>query len=185
MTDSNKYIFIDIRNSDEVLTKHFDDSKMTNYYNIPMNMIRFNRKSILSHLEWVDVIYIVCNSGRRSKFIKSKYFADEPRIVVDELLQFNKIKEPGQYNYLLENNRPVTIWVDGTFKYNLNNMTRIVQVVLGSVMLIVSSFMIFHNLCSNNYIWIMYILMIMGMVALYSGITRSCFMASLLMNVIN
>lgn len=179
---SKNIIFIDIRNSDEVLTVHFDGSKMTNYYNIPMNMIRFNRESILSHLEWVDVIYIVCNSGRRSKFIKSKYFADEPRIVVDELLQFNKIKEPGQYNYLLENNIPVTIWVDGTFKYNLYNMTRIVQIVLGTIMLICGLMLYKIKSVPEGIKWV---LILMGSMALFNGLTNTCTMARLLMNKLN
>lgn len=185
MAASNKYIFIDIRGSDEVLTMQFDSNKMEyQYYNIPMNMIQFNVKTIIDHLEYIETVYIVCNSGRRSKFIKEKYFKDEPRIKIDNNLSFNKFKM-GKNNVVLADGSKITIWTTGTGKFNLNNMTRIVQVVLGSVMLIVSSFMIFHNLCSNNYIWIMYILMIMGMVALYSGITRSCFMSALLMNVIN
>ena len=71
---SNRFIIIDIRNSDEVLTKHYDSTKMTNFYNIPANMIRFNREVILSHLNWVDTIYLVCNSSKRSQFIKNKYF---------------------------------------------------------------------------------------------------------------
>ena len=53
-----KYLFIDIRKSDEVYSKHFDQSQEYGFYNIPMNMIRFNAETIINHLEYVDEIYI-------------------------------------------------------------------------------------------------------------------------------
>jgi hypothetical protein len=46
-----KYLFIDIRKSDEVYSKHFDQSQEYSFYNIPMNMIRFNAPTIINHLE--------------------------------------------------------------------------------------------------------------------------------------
>ena len=62
-----KYLFIDIRESDEVYSKHFDQSGPIgpSFYNIPMNMIRFNAQTIINHLEYVDEIYIVCETGNR------------------------------------------------------------------------------------------------------------------------
>ena len=54
-----KYLFIDIRKSDEVYTKHFDQSQEYSFYNIPMNMIRFNAQTIIDHLEYVDEIFSV------------------------------------------------------------------------------------------------------------------------------
>ena len=41
-----KYLFIDIRKGDEVLTKRFGESDDYEVYNIPMNMIRFNAKTL-------------------------------------------------------------------------------------------------------------------------------------------
>jgi rhodanese-related sulfurtransferase len=64
-----KYLFIDIRKSDEAYSKHFDQSQEYSFYNIPMNMIRFNAMTIINHLEYVDEIYIVCQSAKRSQFI--------------------------------------------------------------------------------------------------------------------
>ena len=58
-----KYLFIDIRKSDEVYSKHFDQSQEYSFYNIPMNMIRFNADTIINHLEYFDEIYIVCQSA--------------------------------------------------------------------------------------------------------------------------
>ena len=86
-----KYLFIDIRKSDEVYAKHFDQSKEYSFYNIPMNMIRFNAQTIINHLEYVDEIYIVCESANRSQFIKDKYFNDYKRIKVSQNLQFSKL----------------------------------------------------------------------------------------------
>ncbi len=45
-----KYLFIDIRKSDEVYSKHFDQYHQYSFYNIPMNMIRFNAQTIIKHL---------------------------------------------------------------------------------------------------------------------------------------
>ena len=75
-----KYLFIDIRKSDEVYSKHFDLSQDYSFYNIPMNMIRFNSQTIINHIEYYDEIYIVCQSASRSKFIKDKYFNQYEKI---------------------------------------------------------------------------------------------------------
>ena len=87
-----KYLFIDIRKSDEVYSKHFDQSQEYSFYNIPMNMIRFNANTIIKHLEYFDEIYIVCQTANRSQFIKNKYFNDYKKIKVDDKLQFSNLK---------------------------------------------------------------------------------------------
>ena len=87
-----KYLFIDIRKSDEVYAKHFDQSQEYSFYNIPMNMIRFNAQTIIKHLDYVDEIYIVCQSSSRSQFIKNKYFNDYKKIKVSQTLQFSNLK---------------------------------------------------------------------------------------------
>jgi rhodanese-related sulfurtransferase len=86
-----KYLFIDIRKSDEVYTKHFDQSQEYNFYNIPMNMIRFSAQTIINHLEYIDEIFIVCQSANRSQFIKNKYFKNHNRIKVSQTLQFSNL----------------------------------------------------------------------------------------------
>ena len=50
-----KYLFIDIRKSDEVYSKHFDQSKDYSFYNIPMNMIRFNAQTIINQMPSNDM----------------------------------------------------------------------------------------------------------------------------------
>ena len=79
-----KYLFIDICKSHEVYSKHFDQSQEYSFYNIPMNMIKFNAQTIINHLEYFDEIYIVCQSAIRSQFIKNKYFNDYEKIKVNK-----------------------------------------------------------------------------------------------------
>jgi rhodanese-related sulfurtransferase len=180
---SEKYILIDIRNSDEVMTKHYDSSKMTNFYNIPANMIRFNRENILEHLTYVDTIYLVCNSSKRSQFIKNKYFNNESRIVVDELLQFNRIKKTGEYNIILNNNKKISFWISGTFKYNFYNLTRITQTILGSIMILISLYLLKNKKCNTNIP--LYILLIFGLNAFINGITNTCTISVVFKNLLN
>ena len=87
-----KYLFIDIRQSDEVYQKRFGESPQYQFYNIPMNMIRFNAQTIINHLDYVDEIYIVCQSASRSQFIKDKYFSEYEKIKVSKNLQFINLK---------------------------------------------------------------------------------------------
>lgn len=174
-------LYIDIRNSDEVLGFRFDPKYMDNYYNIPMNMIRFNREVILKHLEYVDIVYIVCASSNRSNYIKNKYFKNDSRIVVDKELVFNNFKT-GQQNIKLQNGNEVTIWTTGDKNFNLYNMTRVVQIILGTIMLLCGLLLVNNK---KVHLGIKIVLLTFGIVALYSGITRSCFMALLLKDFMN
>ncbi len=180
---SDKFILIDIRNSDEVLYKHFDSNKMNNFYNIPANMIRFNKKVILSHLDYVDLIYLVCNSSKRSQFIKNKYFSDEPRVVVDELLQFQNFNKSGEYNLVLKNNKNIKVFINGTFKYNFYNLTRIIQTILGSIMIIVGLYLLKNKKCNTNIP--LYILLLFGINALINGLTNTCTISLVFKNLLN
>lgn len=103
-----------------------------------MNMIRFNRQNIINHLQWADKIFIVCNSGRRSKFIKDKYFADQPSIIYDKLLQFNNFNSAAN---------KISVQVGGeTISFNIPiayatdkhiySITRLVQIMLGMVIIL-------------------------------------------------
>jgi len=180
--NNTNYILIDIRNSDEVLNTHYDSSKMTNFYNIPMNMIRFNKETILQHLKYVNTIYIVCNSGNRSKFIKDKYFSNENKIVASKALSFNQFKKPETYNITTELNDTITVHITGQFKFNLYNMTRLVQLIMGTIMIITANAL--YNGCSSNK-WALWVLILVGCNAVYSSITSNCFMAMLLKDTMN
>jgi len=181
MTEQEKIIIIDVRRSDEVFKKHFDTNFMKNFYNIPMNMIRFNKDNIISHLEYVSNIFIVCASGKRSGFIKKKYFSGEDRIrVAPSGLQFNNLMKG--VNVVEIDGVSTKIHVDEAFSLIPYSMTRIVQIVLGLIMLICSSIIL------NKYPEkspASYTLFAMGLFALYNGLTGSCLMSKIFMNSLN
>jgi rhodanese-related sulfurtransferase len=181
--NDKKYIIIDIRSSDEVMEIHFDGKKMNNFYNIPANMIRFNREAIIKHLVYVDTIYLVCNSSRRANMIKNKYFKNIKNIKVDLALQFNNLPySKGEYFILLNDNTKINIWLDGTFSYNLYNMTRVIQIIVGTIMLL-CGLTLFRNKYVSIYIKV--ILIGMGLMALFNGLTNTCILAILFKDIMN
>jgi hypothetical protein len=175
--------FIDIRRSDEVMTKRFDGSKMNNFYNIPANHIRFNREIILNHLEYFDRIYLVCASANRSQMIKDKYFPNDNRIMVSKDISFNNFPNiKGEHIIELGDSKVDKVWITGTFAFNLYNMTRIMQIIVGMIMLVCSVVLL---RITQVPIIVKIVLFGMGTVSLYSGITSSCFMAKMLKDVLN
>jgi hypothetical protein len=172
-----KYLFIDIRKSDEVYSKHFDQSQDYSFYNIPMNMIRFNAQTIINHLDYVDEIYIVCQSASRSQFIKDKYFNDYKRIKVSHNLQFANLKH-GLNNVSLNENTNLRINIVGSNSFNFYNVMRIIQTILGSVMILLGGYTfmqvgrekLFRKISATPLI----ILILFGMMALYNGLTSTC-----------
>jgi len=102
-----------------------DQSNEYSFYNIPMNMIRFNAQTIINHLKYFDEIYIVCQSSRRSQFIKNKYFKDNERIKVSNNLQFINLKY-GLNNVLLNKNTNMRINIVGSNSFNFYNVMRII-----------------------------------------------------------
>lgn len=183
-----KYLFIDIRKSDEVYAKHFDKSQEYSFYNIPMNMIRFNAQTIINHLEYVDEIYIVCQSGNRSQYIKDKYFNDYNRIKVSEKLQFSKLKY-GVNNVSLNKNSDIRINIVGSNSFNFYNVMRILQTIMGIIMISVGGY-IYIQLKKNNVlkkinILPLIVLVLFGMMTLYNGLTSTCSISILLKDYLN
>ena len=186
-----KYLFIDIRKSDEVYTRHFDQSKEYSVYNIPMNMIRFNAQMIIKHLEYVDEIYIVCQSASRSQFIKNKYFKDYERIKVSKNLQFSNL-EYGLNNVSLDENTNMKIMkinIVGSNSFNYYNVMRIIQTIMGIIMLSVGAYTYMQlkkeNLLNKINSVPLIILMLFGIMALYNGLTSTCSISILLENYLN
>jgi len=183
-----KYLFIDIRKSDEVYSKHFDLSKEYSFYNIPMNMIRFNAQTIIDHLEYFDDIYIVCQSASRSQFIKNKYFNDYKKIKVSRNLQFVNLKH-GLNNVSLNETTTMKINIVGSNSFNFYNVMRITQTILGSVMILLGGYTfmqigrekLFRKISSTPLI----ILILFGMMALYNGLTSTCSISILLEDYLN
>jgi hypothetical protein len=183
-----KYLFIDIRKSDEVYSKHFDQSHEYSFYNIPMNMIRFNAQTIINHLEYVDEIYIVCQSASRSQFIKNKYFKDYKRIKVNEKLQFANLKY-GSNNVSLNKNTNIKINIVGSNSFNFYSVMRIIQTIMGIIMLSVGIYIYIQlskaNLLKKINILPLIVLVLFGSMALYNGLTSTCSMSILLEDYLN
>ena len=183
-----KYLFIDIRKSDEVYAKHFDQSKEYSFYNIPMNMIRFNAQTIINHLEYVDEIYIVCETANRSQFIKNKYFNDYKRIKVSQNLQFSNLKY-GSNVVTLNGNNDMKINIVGSNSFNFYNVMRIIQTIMGIIMLSVGTYMYIQlsteNLLKKINILPLFVLVSFGIMALYNGLTSTCSISTLLKDYLN
>ena len=183
-----KYLFIDIRKSDEVYAKHFDNSKEYSFYNIPMEMIRFNAQTIIDHLKYIDEIYIVCVSGNRSQFIKNKYFNDYDRIKVNENLQFSNLKQ-GVNNISLNKNTNIKINIGGSNSFNYYNVMRIIQTILGTIMLTSGGYTIMQlkseNLLNKINIIPLIILIVFGIMALFNGLTSTCSISMLFKEYLN
>lgn len=183
-----KYLFIDIRKSDEVYAKHFDQSQEYSFYNIPMNMIRFNAQTIIKHLEYVDEIYIVCQSASRSQFIKDKYFNDYKRIKVSKKLQFVNLNY-GLNHVSLNEKTTMRINIVGSNSFNFYNVMRILQTILGLIMLSVGGY-IYMQLKKANVLKKMnslplIILVLFGMMVLYNGLTSTCSISMLFKDYLN
>ena len=172
-----KYLFIDIRKSDEVYSRHFDQSQEYSFYNIPMNMIRFNAQTIINHLEYVDEIYIVCQSANRSQFIKNKYFGNYTNIKVSDNLQFSNLKY-GSNNISLNKNVDMRINIVGSNSFNFYSVMRIIQTIMGIIMLSVGIYFYIQltkeKLLKKINIVPLIILVAFGSMALFNGLTSTC-----------
>lgn len=183
-----KYLFLDIRKSDEVYSRHFAVSPEYSFYVIPMNMIRFNKATILSHLDYFDEIYIVCESAKRSRFIKDKYFNDYRRIKVSETLQFSNLHH-GSNKLWLNENREMRITIAGSNSFNFYSIMRIIQTLMGIIMLSVGAYLSIQLYISKANKIIssvpLIVLVAFGSMALYNGITSTCSLSLLLEDYLN
>lgn len=183
-----KYLFIDIRKSDEVYSRHFDQSHEYSFYNIPMNMIRFNTKTIINHLKYFDEIYIVCQSANRSQFIKNKYFNNDKRIKVSEKLQFSNLKY-GLNNISLNKNTNIRINIIGSNSFNFYSVMRIIQTIMGIIMLSKGIYIYIQlskeKLLKKINILPLIVLALFGSMAIYNGLTSTCSISILLKDYLN
>jgi rhodanese-related sulfurtransferase len=183
-----KYLFIDIRKSDEVYSKHFDQSPEYSFYNIPMNMIRFNANTIIQHLEYVDEIYIVCQTTARSQFIKNKYFKQHKRIKVSDALQFSNLSHGSNMVSISLQHKPIFIHIVGSNSFNFYNVMRIIQTILGTVMLTIGIYMYIQlrseKLKRFNFLPLV-VLVLFGLMALYNGLTSTCSISTILEDYLN
>lgn len=180
-----KNLFIDIRKSDEVYANRFAPSSEYSVYNIPMNMIRFNAETILKHLDYVDEIYLVCQTTARSQFIKDKYFKQHDRIKVHPKLQFSNLSHGS--NTVVLGHEPVHIRIVGTNSFNFYSVMRIIQTIMGLVMLAIglSFYLQIRNAKVKRFNLPLIVLVLFGSMALYNGLTSTCSISTLLEDYLN
>lgn len=183
MFNYNDVFFIDIRNSDEVLDKQFDPV-YHRFINIPANHIRFNLEFIRSIVRSGDysIIYLVCNSGRRSAMIYNKYFANDPdlsMITVNPSVSFKYFGKVGTItNISDENNLRIYTTSQAKSSFNLYNITRVIQLLIGTIMIIIGLYIVGLSKCICN-APIGWILITVGLFTLYSGISGLCVLSRL------
>jgi hypothetical protein len=182
-------IFIDIRSDSEVFNKHINTKQLSNanysVYVIPMNMIRFNVETIINHLQWVKNIYLVCDTARRSQYIKNKYFASNPNIIVDTNLQFTHLQN-GTNTVTLTNNK-TTFIIPVTTQPGIYSIMRIIQIIYGIIFISCTGYLLFvlrNSKCNITRIPV-YIALIVALMALFNGLTNTCSMSMLLREYLN
>jgi hypothetical protein len=153
-----------------------------------MNMIQFNYKMIIDHLEYIDEIYIVCKSYQNSLFIKNKYFRSIDRIKVSENLQFSNLNYG--YNIIPFNkNKNISIHIIGSDSFNFYSIMRITQTILGFIIILFSIiiYIQFQKKYLSNKIQLipLIILFLFGLMALINGLTSTCSMSIILKNYLN
>ena len=150
-----------------------------------MYMIRFNVAMIKTHLKYKKEIYIVCNSASRSQFIKDKYFANDRNVIVSSSLQFNNLSQ-GVNMVSLQNNNTIKINVIGTNSFNLYNIMRITQIILGSLILIAGGYTLYATYSYKNINKIpLIILILFGAMALFNGLTSTCTISTIFIDSLN
>jgi hypothetical protein len=143
-------------------------------------MIRFNVDMIKAHLKYKKEIYIVCNSASRSQFIKDKYFANDRNVIVSNSLQFNNLSQ-GVNTVSLQK-----INVIGTNSFNLYNIMRITQIILGSLILLIGSYTLYATYSYKNINKLpLIILILFGAMALFNGLTSTCTISTIFIDSLN
>lgn len=148
-----------------------------------MNMIRFNRDTIVQHLKWVKEIYLVCDTGRRSTYIKNKYFADIPAIKVDPILQFTHLNQ-GANKVTLANGTILNIPVIGDM--GIYSLTRLIQIMLGTVVGLAAAVAL-YNLDRKCVIsrYALIVILVFALMALFNGVTDTCTLSMILRDYLN
>jgi dolichyl-phosphate-mannose--protein O-mannosyl transferase len=143
-------------------------------------MIRFNVEMI-KQLNYKE-IYIICHSGKRSQFIKNKYFTNNNNIFVSESLQFQKLTFGINNNITLNNNYTIDVNVIGSNSFNIYSIMRITQIILGTLILIIGLYTL--NKINSSSIPLI-ILLFFGFNALINGLTSTCTISDIFVDYLN
>lgn len=176
------YLFIDIRKSDEVYFNRLDKSSKYDIYYIPMYMIRFN-VDMIKGLNYKN-IYIICYSGKRSQFIKDKYFSDNNNIFVSESLQFQNLSFGVNNSITLNDNYTIDVNVVGSNSFNIYSIMRITQIILGTLIVVIGIYT-YSSLNKDQNSIPLFILLLFGFNALINGLTSTCTISDIFQNHLN
>ena len=182
-----KYLLIDLRKSDEVFSKHIEYSDDHSVYNIPANMIRFNRDMIIKHLEYADKIYIVSNTERRAQYIKDKYFINYDNIIVNEDIQFLKLNH-GENEIILEEG-VMKLNIIGSNAFNMYSIEKVIQLILGTLIIGLGGYTYYQMTKKKvtktiNKIPLI-VLILVGVMTLINSVTKTYTLSILLQDYLN
>lgn len=178
-----EYLFIDIRKSDEVYYNRLDKSSNYDVYYIPMYMIRFNVEMINQLKSSYKEIYIICHSGKRSKFIKDKYFLNDTQIITKDSFQFQNLSYG--MNKVTLNNKTFDLNIVGSNSFNVYSIMRITQIILGTLILVMGLLTLFINGLIGYKMIPLIILLIFGLNALINGLTSTCTISEIFVDNLN
>jgi hypothetical protein len=117
--------------------------------------------------------------------IKDKYFANDSNIIVGDSLQFNKLSY-GINTVSLKNNNAIKINVIGSNSFNIYNIMRITQIILGSLILIIGGYTLYATYSYKNINKIpLIILILFGTMALFNGLTSTCSISAIFVDSLN
>mgnify|MGYP001572540167 CR=1 FL=1 len=151
-------LYLDIRNSDEIKKVKL---KHNSVLYIPANMIQFNLDLIQQEIEKVEQVLIICESGNRSQKIKDKYFRKENKVSV----------APKHIKDLLADEKKEDLLVV-TKSWSMN-LTRKIQIISGSLILLLFIISFFQR-------WVLWLYLVIGCFMLYVGLSGNCFLSSFL-----
>lgn len=183
LMNKKKFLFIDIRKSDEIYSNRLENSDDYGLYFFPMNTIQFNREEIIEHLKYVDEIYLVCRSANRSQYVKDRYFSEYPRIKVSEALQFSNLNHG--LNEVVIGNQTLSLNVVGSNSFNLYSIMRIIQLMLGSLILGLGGYTYMKIKNKGVDTRPLIVLLLFGLMAVINGLTSTCTMSLLLQDYLN
>ena len=82
-------LLFDIRNHDEIDTIRYKNDGTTDVLYMPANIIKYNLEFLHEYFKKYKQVYIICQSGNRSKIIKDKYFSEHEHVMINSI-HFNK-----------------------------------------------------------------------------------------------
>lgn len=148
-------LLLDIRNYEEVKYQKINNEhfhfKLILY--IPANMIQFNLIFLQKAFKNFDKIFIICNSGSRSKLIKNKYFKNNKQVIINEF-QFNNLDK----KYII------------TYHKKIFSNTNKIQIISGIII-------IFIFLLSFFFKYSKFLFIIYALIMIYVGYYNKCFLS--------